>query len=243
MKENVKISIITPCYNSEKTIRKTIESVLNQTYQNYEYIIIDGKSTDKTLKIIDEYRDKFGDKLTVISEPDKGIYDAMNKGIKRATGHLVGIVNSDDYYELEALNNIVNSYNGEQYLIIYGFIRTILDGKEKMVYLKNYEFLEQNMITHPSCFITKKLYDDFGLYSLKYKYSSDYEFMLRIKKNKEVIFKEIYEIISNFSIDGASSSAKAYMDTINLKHEYGLLNGYKYYFLKIKTFIAIKFKR
>lgn len=238
-----KISIITPCFNSEKTIRKTLECMLNQTYDNYEYIIIDGASKDNTLGIIEEYKPCFGDKLKVISEPDHGIYDAMNKGIRNATGDLIGIVNSDDYYELDALENIASAYDGEKYVIIYGLIRTLRDGKEVMVYTKNYEFLEESMITHPSCFVSKKVYDDFGHYSLKYRYSSDYEFMLRIKKHSEVKFMEIYKIISNFAIDGASASAKAYRETLKLKHEYGLLGGLKYYLMLLKVNLAIKLKR
>ena len=238
-KEKIKVSIITPCFNSENTISRTIESVLNQTYQNYEYIIIDGRSTDKTLEIINSYKSAFGDKLKIVSEKDNGIYDAMNKGIKKSTGTLIGIVNSDDYYELDAIENMVSSYNNEKYLIMYGLIRTISNGKEVMVFSKNHEFLERQMITHPSCYITKKTYDDFGYYSMKYKYSADYEFMLRVNRKDEVKFKEIYHIISNFSIDGASSSSKAFMDTLNLKHEYGYIPNLKYYFLKIKTLISI----
>ena len=91
----MKISLITVCYNSEATIKDTLESVLAQTYTNYEYIIVDGKSTDNTLKIINSYKKKFKD-LKVISEKDKGLYDAMNKGVMKASGDIIGILNSDD---------------------------------------------------------------------------------------------------------------------------------------------------
>lgn len=111
MSDNYKVSIITACYNSEKTIERTLKSVLAQTYSNYEYIIIDGMSTDDTLKIIDAYRNAFGSKLKVVSERDSGIYNAMNKGIKMASGELVGIINSDDWYEPDALQTIVYSFN------------------------------------------------------------------------------------------------------------------------------------
>ena len=102
-------SIITVCYNSEKTIRRTIESVLNQTCQDYEYIIVDGKSTDKTLDIVKEYEARFADKLKYISEPDTGIYNAMNKGIALSDGSIIGIVNSDDWLQPDALE-IVKGY-------------------------------------------------------------------------------------------------------------------------------------
>lgn len=99
----MKISIITVCYNSDKTIRDTLDSVLKQNYKNYEYIIIDGKSTDNTLKIIKDYEKKFNGKLKVISEKDNGLYDAMNKGIKKSKGDIIGIINSDD---ILANNNV-----------------------------------------------------------------------------------------------------------------------------------------
>lgn len=241
--KNIKISIVTPCFNSEKTIRRTVESVLNQTYDNYEYIIIDGKSTDKTLEIINEYKDKFNGKLKVISEKDNGIYDAMNKGIKNSTGDMIGIVNSDDYYENNTLEKVVDSYNGEKYIIIYGLLRTIKNGKEYSIYSKNHNFLSEHMITHPTCFISKKTYDDFGLYSMDYRYSADYEFMLRIKDNKSIIFKEINEILSNYSIDGASSSRKAYLDTLRLRKKYNLISVKKFLFLTLKTKISMLLKK
>lgn len=94
----MKLSIITVTYNSEKTLRDTIESVLSQTYTDYEYIIVDGASKDNTINIVKEYEPKFEGRMRWISEPDKGIYDAMNKGIKMSTGDVVGIINSDDFY-------------------------------------------------------------------------------------------------------------------------------------------------
>ena len=99
----MKISIITPCLNSAKTIRQTIESVLNQTYQDIEYIIVDGASTDGTLEIIQEYEDQFQGRMQYVSEPDNGIYDAMNKGIRMSHGNVIGIINSDDFYEEDAV--------------------------------------------------------------------------------------------------------------------------------------------
>ena len=115
----IKVSIITVCYNSAATIRRTIESVLRQTYQNIEYIIVDGASKDETLSIIEEYRDALGQRLRLVSEPDQGIYDAMNKGIRMAEGTLIGILNSDDFYEPMAVEHIVNAMTDEKYQILY----------------------------------------------------------------------------------------------------------------------------
>ena len=107
----MKISLITVCYNSEETIKDTIESVLKQTYRNYEYIIIDGKSKDKTLDIIKSYEKKFDSKLKYISESDEGLYDAMNKGIALATGDIIGILNSDDIlYDKNVFQNVVDNF-------------------------------------------------------------------------------------------------------------------------------------
>lgn len=235
-------SIITVCFNSEKTIARTIKSVLEQTCQDYEYILVDGASTDSTLEIIRKYEPLFQGKMKLISEKDKGIYDAMNKGILAATGELVGIINSDDYYERDALQKISDAYQGYQYTIIYGMVRSVLDGKEVAVYIKNHEFLERDMITHPSCFITKRLYEVFGMYSLEYPYSADYEFMLRIRKEKEIQFVRIYEIITNFSVGGVSDTVKGYRDTLRLLRQYHLIGNKRYYYERIKSWIAMKVK-
>ena len=236
-------SIITVCLNSEKTIERTIKSVLEQSCQDYEYILVDGASSDRTLEIIHQYEPLFRGRMKVISEPDQGIYDAMNKGIQAASGELIGIVNSDDYYEKDALAEIAQAYQGYDYTIIYGMLRTILNGKEVAVYLKNHEYLEKDMIAHPACFVTKKIYDRFGGYSLQYPYSADYEFMLRIKKQKEVRFTKIYSIISNFTLDGASGSVKGYMDTLKLQHEHRLIGNLEYRMKMIKSWIAMKLGR
>src|SRR5574344_2512884 len=111
------ITIITVCYNSEKTIERTIKSVVNQTYKNIEYIFIDGASSDKTLDIIKKYMKEYSF-IKLISEKDNGIYDAMNKGISLSTGSIIGMINSDDYYELDAVESIVNNITESDYQIL-----------------------------------------------------------------------------------------------------------------------------
>jgi len=229
---SLKFSIITVCYNSEKTIERTILSVLAQTYQNFEYIIVDGASTDGTIDIIKGYKDKYPCKIKIISEKDDGIYDAMNKGIKLATGDLIGIVNSDDYYEQDALDNVLQVYDEKKYEIIYGMLRTLKNDKEVSIYIKNHQWIEEDMITHPTCFVTRAVYEDYGVYSLEYPFSADYEFMLRMSRNHQVTFQPVYKIISNFSLDGASASIYGYIDTLKLKHLYGLISS-RSFFLKI----------
>ena len=112
------VTVITPCYNSEKTIRRTIESVLNQTYKDIEYLIIDGASTDKTVEIAKSYEAAFEGRMHIYSEKDEGIYYAMNKGIGLAKGEIIGIVNSDDYYEPEAVAKIAEKRTGSPYQIL-----------------------------------------------------------------------------------------------------------------------------
>lgn len=236
-------SIITVCFNSEKTIERTIQSVLNQTFQDFEYIIVDGASKDGTLEIIKKYENCFQGKMKWISEKDAGIYDAMNKGIQLAAGELVGLLNSDDYYECDALEKISKVYNHGDYSIIYGAVRAVQDGREVMVYVKNHEFIEQDMITHPSCFVSKKIYDRFGGYSLKYPYSADYEFMLRIRNEREIQYTKIYDIITNFSNGGVSNGVRAYRDTMRLLHEYQLISNKKYWYEMAKSGIALGIKK
>lgn len=231
---NIRVTIVTVSYNSEKTIRRTIESVLSQTYKNVEYIIIDGKSTDNTIKIVKEYEDKFNGRMRWVSEPDKGIYDAMNKGIKMASGELVGILNSDDYYEPDAVENMVNALGTEKYQILYGFMRTLRNGEEYSIAIRTHKDLRNGMISHPTCFVTKKLYDDFGMYDTRYKSVADYDFMLRMFDNKDVVFRPVYKLITNFEQGGMSSTTAAWLELVELQKNYGIITKGEYNKIMIK---------
>ena len=195
---DILVSIITVCYNSEKTIERTILSVLNQTYKNIEYIIVDGRSKDHTLDIVKKYKTNFGNRLKIISEKDNGIYDAMNKGIRNASGQLVGIINSDDYYENTAVEHMVSAMRDAPYQILYGLLRKTRDGIENQVVMTKHENLTNVMIPHPTCFITKKLYVDLGMYNTDYKSCADYDFMLTMKDYPEVHFIPVYQVIATF---------------------------------------------
>lgn len=222
-KQEIKVSIITVCYNSELTIRDTIESVLNQTYTNIEYIIVDGKSKDNTLNIVREYEPLFEGKMKIISEPDGGIYDAMNKGIKRATGELVGIINSDDYYEYNAVEKIVESYTGDRYTVIYGMVRVIEDEKERMVYISSHNFLDKRMIPHPTCFVSRYIYDEIRMYNTNYTCAADLEFMCMLSKNELVKFIPIYHIIANYREGGISTTLKGNLDGLKVRKDLGII--------------------
>lgn len=228
MLSNIKVTIITICYNSQKTIKNTVESVLNQTYKNIEYIIVDGNSTDNTLDIIKEYESDFGDRLILISEPDKGIYDAMNKGISKATGALIGIINSDDFYEHDAVQKIVDRYQGEKYCVLYGMERILEKNQEKQVIIFSHNFLKERMIAHPSCFVTKETYLRFGMYDISHPSAADYDLMLRFYDSNMITFIPLYSIIANYRIGGMSSSIKGYLDSLKVRQEHGLMSKKMY---------------
>lgn len=184
----MKISIITVSFNSALTIEDTIKSVLAQSNVDLEYIIIDGGSTDNTLEIVNKYKDKIA---KIISEPDKGIYDAMNKGIRMATGEVVGIINSDDFYEHNTvLDEVANCFESSKIDACYGNIKYVdrQDTEKQVRFWKagNYEKKKLNsgwIMPHPAFFVRKEVYDRFGLFNLDFRIAADYELMFRFLKN------------------------------------------------------------
>lgn len=201
MKENnLKVSIITVCLNSEKTIEQTIQSVINQTYSNIEYIIIDGGSTDGTLEITNKYKDKIS---ALVSEKDEGIYDAMNKGIKLATGELIGFINSDDWYELDTAEIIVNTFLEDRNAqVIYGNID--MYDKDKFIRTRYPYPLKQlrtwMAISHPAVFIIGEIYKKYG-FNTKYKMGADHDLLLKLY-SKNYKFRYINRNLANFRVGG-----------------------------------------
>jgi glycosyltransferase involved in cell wall biosynthesis len=177
---SIKISVITVVYNGQDTILDTIESVLSQTHDNIEYIIIDGGSTDATLDIVRKYFDKIS---VVVSEPDNGIYDAMNKGVMLATGEVVAILNADDYYvNQHVLENISNCYPFDILAT-----STVVESNEGSAVFHPSHFdvgkLYLRMpFMHPSSFVSRKVYERIGLYSQKYSLAADCDFLMRCSK-------------------------------------------------------------
>lgn len=201
------VSIVTVCYNSANTIRKTIESVLSQTYDKIEYIIVDGASKDETLSIVEEYKDKFEAKgygYRVVSEKDNGIYDAMNKGIGMATGDLIGIINSDDWYEDVAVQTAVDTYKEEGYDLFYADINLIKANGKIMVKKSRYDkFPSSRHWNHPTSFVTKKTYEELGAFRCE-GIHDDFDLFLRIRRaNKRIVVKNV--VIANFRTGGASN--------------------------------------
>ncbi len=192
----MKISIITPAYNSAKTISRTILSVINQSYYDLEYIVIDGNSSDGTLEIIKSYQTKIN--LKLISEPDNGIYDAMNKGVKLAKGDIIGILNSDDFYDNEKVLTIVSeAFRNPEIEAVYGDITYFSNDINKVTrYWRSGNYKESKlnngwMIPHPSLFLRRSVYDKCGLFRTDLKIAADYEFILRILKTYKIKTKYI----------------------------------------------------
>lgn len=209
MKEKNKtplISIITVVYNGEQYLEQTIQSVINQTYKNIEYIIIDGGSTDGTLDIIKKYEENV---TYWVSEKDKGLYDAMNKGIRIAKGELIGMINSDDWYELEAVELMVAAYQNNPTKSIFHADRYDIDddGNKtvKKFHPSAFKFKYYGMTyNHPSMFISKDEYTE-HLYNTNLRALSDYQFVLEaFLRDKNSLFY-INKAIVNYRLDGISA--------------------------------------
>lgn len=185
----MKISIITVTYNSEKTIGYTIKSVLSQDYQDVEYLIIDGKSSDNTINIIKQYALKYPQKIKWISEKDNGIYDAMNKGITMATGDIIGILNSDDFFTSNnIISKIANTFQANPSIeAVYGDIHFVKpENLNKCIRYYSSKIFCQPLMrfgfmpAHPSFYMKNDSFKKYGLYKTNYKIAADFEFLLRV---------------------------------------------------------------
>ena len=213
MSDKTLVSIITVCYNSEEYIEDTINSVLNQTYNNIEYIIIDGNSDDNTLDIIKEYEKKFDNGIKYISEEDQGIYDAMNKGLKLATGDIIGILNSDDFYAHEnVIEKVVNNFLANDIEALYSDLVYVAPDDPKKI-IRNWQAGEYKKgkykqgwhPPHPTLFVKKEVYDKYGNFDLDYDIAADYDIMLRFLEKYNISTLYIPEVFIKMRIGGESS--------------------------------------
>lgn len=230
----IKISIITISYNSCTTIKKTIESVLAQDYPFIEYIIVDGASTDCTMEIVKSYEDKIS---KVLCEPDKGISDAFNKGLKFATGDLIAFLNADDYYkDVSVINRIADNYVDIN-TIICGAISLISNNGEilKTLFSEPEKLKEGMYVRHPATFIPKELVNKVGEFNLDNKIAMDFEFMSRCIKFK-CKFKPIPDVITMMLVGGASFDTKrAAKEELDIKNRYyGIsISNYLHYYISL----------
>ncbi len=208
----MKISIITPTFNSEKTVEETIKSILNQTYKDIEYIIVDGKSKDRTLDVVVKYKDRIA---KIISEPDKGIYDAMNKGIKLATGEIIGILNSDDLYADEkVLEEVVRNFKEYDFDCVWGDLVYFFNDPNKIVrYWRSSDYKEGLfqkgwVPPHPTFFVKKEIYDKYGLFRLDFPVAADYELMFRFLEKCKIRGKYIPKVLVKMRTGGNANKLK-----------------------------------
>lgn len=221
----MKVTIITVVFNGEKYLKDCIESVLYQDYKNIEYIVIDGGSTDRTLSIIESYRSQIH---YFISEKDKGMYDALNKGIKVATGNVIGILNADDMLaSSNVISAIVNEFNKKDADGIYGNLNYIdLSSSKKIIrrWVSN-QFVKKDILlgwmpAHPTLYLKKELFTHFGNYSLDFGTAADYELMVRFLYVHQVKARFLDKLIVNMRVGGMSNSS--------LKQRYlAFINDYK----------------
>ena len=236
----MKLSIVTINRNNAEGLRKTIESVLSQTYREIEYIIIDGGSKDGTIDIIKKYEANI---TKWVTEQDKGIYDAMNKGITMATGDVIGLLNSDDKYAnnkvLEKIAKTVseNKCDGIHGNLLYMDQETISKPKRKWI-TKSTNIKAGNITAHPTLYLKKQVYDKIGLYNLKYKIVADYDFMVKVLTDKDIKLVYINEYLIHMRLGGTSSAGlKGYL--CNLKESYQILKDNKIKFAALISLIRI----
>ena len=201
-----KLSIITITYNSAKTVEETIQSVISQEYPNLEYLIIDGASKDSTLDIVNKYREKID---IVISEPDKGISDAFNKGIANASGEIIGIINSDDILLPGALQAVADAYDYSVDVYRGG---TIFWNPELDTNISCTPGMRCSVddkwgggVNHPSTFITKRAYEKVGLYNIEYRFAMDVDILYRLY-NAGLKFKKIDKNLTKFRLGGETNT-------------------------------------
>lgn len=222
------VSIITVARNSEKTIARTIESVLGQTYEELEYIIIDGASTDRTMEIVKGYHPAFekkGIRYRYLSEPDQGIYDAMNKGIRLAAGELIGIINSDDWYESQAVEVAARYYIQEEYDLFYADLRIVGENRSFIKKAKDSRWVTSRYWNHPTTFIPRTIYE-------KYQYKNenihdDWDLILRIRKDNCRVCV-VNDVLANFRRNGVSHEKNIKKAFHRARIKYGIYrdNGY-----------------
>jgi glycosyltransferase involved in cell wall biosynthesis len=205
----LKISVITVVYNAQDTIKRCIESVIGQNYNNIEYIIIDGGSTDNSLQIINQYKSHI---KVLISEPDQGIYDAINKGIRLATGEIIGILNADDFFaDLEVLSAVAQAFSNSDTEIIYGNLDYInsagkITRKWKSHKCGKNSFNRGFMPPHPTFYCRRYLFEKHGFYSLEYGSAGDYELMARFLHNWQIRSFYLNKVLVKMQVGGISNS-------------------------------------
>jgi len=209
----MKISIITATYNSEKHIKSVIDSITAQSYKKIEWVVVDGASKDNTVNII---KQQYPGELNLISEPDNGIYDALNKGIQMATGDVIGFLHSDDFFENDSVvEQIIEQFNTNCCDGVYGDLRYVSSNDNSNI-IRSWKsepfhpkLLKRGwMPAHPTLFLKKEVYQKHGNFDTTFRIAADYDFMLRILKDPQLSFNYLPIIITNMRVGGASNTLK-----------------------------------
>lgn len=254
----MKISIITAAYNSGATLRDTMESVLRQNYTDWEHIIIDGASKDNTLELLHEMEPRYGGRLRWLSEPDKGIYDAMNKGVAMASGDVIGILNSDDFYSSpDVLQRVADELKDEKVDAVFGDIHFVNDDDlthcvryYSSRFIRRWTMLLGYQVAHPSFYCRKRCYDCFGAFDTDFRVSADFEHLLRLIYKKRIRTQYMAMDFVTMRTGGASTSGLASHKRILSDHykayrKHGLYLAYPLdllrYPIKVVELIVSKF--
>ena len=227
--ENPKVSIITTTYNDKENLKKIIAQVKKQDYDNIEYVIVDGGSTDGTREVIAEAEAYFGDRLKWISEKDKGIYDAINKGIRLSTGDILGCC-FDQYAGPDVISKMVAIMEKEGTDGVHGDLYYIEGDKVVRYWHQGQGNIRFGwMPGHPTLYLRKSVYDKYGLYKTDYRISADYEFMIRILKDDKVKLSYLPEVLIYMSHGGTSTnSLGAYLAGMKEGHRALRENGVRF---------------
>ncbi len=214
------LSIVTEVMNGADHIQQTMDSVISQDYDNVEYIVVDGGSTDGTLDIIEANRDKISQ---VISEPDKGIYDAINKGIKYAHGDIVGIIASNDWYSDNIFAIVISEYKKNPHAILYGIVKVYMDERFCGIEGHPVEWLRNGMLPHSTIFVPREVYLKHGTFDISYRIAADYDAMIRFWK-ADVPFSFCDRVLANVRVGGISSSALSGIEQREVMKKYGFIS-------------------
>ena len=240
MNKYPKVSIITVVYNGAAHLEQTIQSVLKQSYDNMEYIIIDGGSTDGTLDLVKQYAD---DIAYWVSEPDGGIYDAMNKGIAKATGEIVGLINADDWYEEDAIEKVLQAFEKTEADVLHGGMFIVKEKGEGFVksVTEDLGILSKGMLlNHPTVFAKRSLYEQHGGFDTSYRIVADWEMMMRWK-SQGVKFTALDETLANFRMGGVSSEhlKRSFEEKHRVRQTYGTYGTFDWYYVydKLKSIL------
>lgn len=240
----MKITVITVSYNSSATIADTVHSVASQTHKDIEHLIIDGGSKDETINVVESCRHSG---LILSSEPDKGIYDAMNKGLARATGEIIGFLNSDDFYaDSTALEKIASAFEDESVEACFGdLIYITQDNRREVRYWKSKPFVAKDFEkgwapAHPTFYVRKSTLKRFGGFDLSFKLAADFDFMMRYLEVGKVRSVYIPFVLVRMRLGGASNQSWLNIFRQN-KEIYSSMNknGFKFNFLKFWIFKII----